>query len=138
MRQNERIIHVYEEPAGISGFGMLMLFCLIAAMTFALYIALDGKIPSAETSSAGEVYDSAIDAWRYKDTSGQFVHDAEVYIGESDKWVRYDEHGYMIKGWYTNENGTYYYDMVTGAMLKGAYVIDGLPYYFDDVTGVLK
>ena len=33
---------------------------------------------------------------------------------ESDggKWVRYDENGKMVKGWNTNENGTYYFDPI--------------------------
>lgn len=58
---------------------------------------------------------------------------------ESDggKWVRYDENGKMVKGWNTNENGTYYFDPITGAMAKGVVMIDGIRYWFDSRTGVL-
>lgn len=63
---------------------------------------------------------------------------------ETGKWVRYDENGRMIKGWYTNENGTYYYESITGTMMKGKICLP-VPncdeekymwYYFDEVTGV--
>ena len=142
--RNERVFRVgvrEEEPA--SGFLIFILVVILAAVlgVIAAYKVDLSSLPlpfGTNRQTGTEVYDSAIDGWRYKDISGEFVHDAEVYIEASDKWVRYDEHGYMVKGWYTNENGTYYYDLVTGAMLKGAYVIDGLPYYFDDVTGVLR
>ena len=42
----------------------------------------------------------------------------------------------MIKGWDTNDDGTYYFDLVTGAMTKGDATIDGLPCSFDTVTGI--
>ncbi len=42
----------------------------------------------------------------------------------------------MIKGWYTNDRGIYYYDPDTGAMQKGEVVIDDVPYYFDEITGI--
>ena len=42
----------------------------------------------------------------------------------------------MIKGWDTNDDGTYYFDLVTGAMIKGDATIDGLPCSFDTVTGI--
>lgn len=143
--RNERVFRVgvrEEEPA--SGSVIFILVVIVAAvlgMIAAFKVDLS-SLPFVSNSSGSktgtEVYDSAIDGWRYKDISGEFVHDAEVYLAEDDKWVRYDEHGYMVKGWYTNETGTYYYDLVTGAMLKGAYTIDGLPYYFDEVTGVMR
>ena len=43
----------------------------------------------------------------------------------------------MIKGWDTNENGTYYFDPVYGTMAKGTVVIDGTVYRFDRTTGML-
>ena len=52
------------------------------------------------------------------------------------KWVRYDENGHMIKGWNTNDNGTYYFDLTTGAMYKGKVIIDGVSCVFDDNTGI--
>jgi len=55
-----------------------------------------------------------------------------------EKWVRYDANGTMIKGWFTNENGTYYYDLVTGAMAKGQKDIDGQTYTFNEITGTLQ
>ena len=54
------------------------------------------------------------------------------------KWVRYDSTGQMIKGWYTLNGKTYYYDKTTGAMQKGTVTIDGNTYYFDEKTGVLQ
>ena len=52
------------------------------------------------------------------------------------KWVRYDANGHMVKGWNTNEKGTYYFDLVTGAMVKGMCTIDGIPCAFDTTTGI--
>ena len=59
---------------------------------------------------------------------------------ESDcgKWVRYDENGKMVKGWNTNENGTYYFDLITGAMAHGTVEINGKTCHFDEATGILK
>jgi glucan-binding YG repeat protein len=54
------------------------------------------------------------------------------------KWVRYDANGAMIKGWYTTNGKTYYYNLITGAMTKGTVTIDGKPYTFDSRTGVLQ
>ena len=42
----------------------------------------------------------------------------------------------MVKGWNTNEKGTYYFDLVTGAMVKGMCTIDGIPCAFDTTTAV--
>ena len=44
----------------------------------------------------------------------------------------------MVKGWQTTENGTYYFDMITGKMAKGTVKIDDKEYVFDDVTGILQ
>ena len=54
------------------------------------------------------------------------------------KWVRYDANGHMIKGWNTNSQGTYYFDLITGAMAKGTVVIDGITCVFDYNTGILQ
>ncbi len=65
------------------------------------------------------------------------------------KWVRYDEDGRMIKGWYrvkgdadehlypTQIGNIYYYDRQTGLMAKGTVVIDGVTYVFDETSGKL-
>ncbi len=58
--------------------------------------------------------------------------------GSTDgKWVRYDSEGAMVKGWYENENGRYYYDPVTGAMAKGKVEIEEKLILFDTVTGIM-
>lgn len=102
-----------------------------------------------------EIYDPETDAWYWLDAcyGGAVAKDKEVwfpYVYQSDietghnlegKWVRYDKDGRMIKGEYTNKNGTYYYDNITGKMIKYFAVktengIDYL-YYYDEVTGVM-
>ena len=42
----------------------------------------------------------------------------------------------MVKGWDTNENGTYYFEEVNGTMAKGIRIIDGKSYEFDKNTGI--
>jgi len=107
-----------------------------------------------------EIYDAASDAWYWLDNvqGGAKTINKDVYQeslagdwGEWSqtnedgtetrfgKWVRYNENGHMVKGWYTNEEGsTYFFDMVYGTMAKGAVWIDGEEYYFDPATGVLQ
>lgn len=86
-----------------------------------------------------EIYDPASDAWYWLDAAegGKMAVGKDVFQ-ESDggKWVRYDENGHMIKVWNSNENGVYYFDMVSGAMYKGDAIIDGIPCSFDIQTGV--
>ena len=50
----------------------------------------------------------------------------------------FDENGKMIKGWNTNENGTYYFDLITGTMAHGTVEINGKTCHFDEATGILK
>ena len=74
-----------------------------------------------------EIYDPGSQAWYWLDSiyDGKKAVSKEVYMPKSDagpwaehedgtgKWVRYDEYGHMIKGWYTNEAGnTYFYDPI--------------------------
>ena len=86
-----------------------------------------------------EVYDPSTDAWYWLDAvdNGKKAVNKDVYQ-ESDggKWVRYDDQGRMVKGWNTNEAGTYYFDGITGAMAKGSVVIDGVEHYFNEATGI--
>ena len=88
-----------------------------------------------------EIYDPESDAWYWldSDANGAKAVSKDVYQ-ESDggKWVRYDANGQMIKGWNTNENGTYYFDLVTGAMAHGTVEINGKTCHFDEATGILK
>ncbi len=101
-----------------------------------------------------EIYDPASDAWYWLDnvqagakTVGKDVYQDTPagewgeYIGEDGeyygKWVRYDENGCMVKGWNTNEQGTYYFHPLYGTMAKGMVEIDGVSYLFDEITGTL-
>lgn len=98
-----------------------------------------------------EIYDPESDAWYWLDNvqygakavnkdvyqeseAGQWAENKETGTG---KWVRYDENGHMVKGWDTNEKGTYYFDPIYGTMARGDVVIDGNAYIFDSVTGIL-
>ncbi len=95
-----------------------------------------------------EIFDPNTDAWYWldADAEGAVARNKEVWMpyifqdeeaGSTDgKWVRYDRYGEMIKGWYANDNGVYYYDLKTGAMLKGTHEINGKTYTFDAVTGI--
>ena len=95
-----------------------------------------------------EIYDPVSDAWYWLDAcyDGAVARDKEVWMpyvfqGVEDpegKWVRYDKYGAMIKGWYANDNGVYYYDLLIGAMLKGTHEINGKIYTFDELTGIRK
>ncbi len=94
-----------------------------------------------------EIYDPGTNAWYWLDNvqGGAKAVSKDVYqesqaddAGNMGKWVRYDANGLMIKGWSTNENGTYYFDPVYGTMIKGWRNINGVDYRFDDATGVLQ
>lgn len=67
--------------------------------------------------------------------AGPWAADPETGTG---KWVRYGSGGEMIKGWYSNSNGVYYYDLTFGTMARGTVVIEGVTYEFDSNTGILK
>ncbi len=94
-----------------------------------------------------EIFDPGSNAWYWLDNvqGGAKAVSKDVYqesqaddAGNMGKWVRYDAEGHMIKGWNTNENGTYYFDPVYGTMLKGWRNINGVDYRFDDATGILQ
>lgn len=111
-----------------------------------------------DTSYRGkEIYDPLTNAWYWLDSvqKGTFATSKDVYLPTNTaeyikdeaaygmdpskwKWVRYDDYGHMIKGWNTNANGTYYFDLITGAMAKGNVTIDGVTYHFDETSGVLQ
>ena len=110
-----------------------------------------------------EIYDPESDSWHWLDANngGAMAVDKEVWIpyvyqdekpgSTVGKWVRYDEDGRMIKGWYADGTKVYYYDLITGAMAKGDMhsvtwvdfrknpesMEKDLAYCFDDVFGTL-
>ena len=96
-----------------------------------------------------EIYDPVSDAWYWLDAvqGGKKAVSKDVYQESwagayadredgTGKWVRYDENGHMVKGWDETEDGTYYFDIETGAMAKGTTDIDGVSCRFDVYTGV--
>lgn len=86
-----------------------------------------------------EIYDPDSDAWYWLDANqgGAKAVSKDVYQETNGgKWVRYDAEGHMIKGWQTTDEGTYYFDPVTGAMAHGDIVVDGLPCSFDEASGI--
>ena len=99
----------------------------------------ENGVKQGTTGRGKEIYDPDSDAWYWLDANqgGAKAVNKDVYQESNDgKWVRYDANGHMIKGWDTNDDGTYYFDLVTGAMTKGDATIDGLPCSFDTVTGI--
>ncbi len=98
-----------------------------------------------------EIYDPDTDAWYWLDSvdNGKMAVSKDVYqesyagvyadrADGTEKWVRYDENGHMVKGWNVQNDNTYYFDLITGAMVKGNVQIDGKDYTFDTTTGVLQ
>ena len=99
----------------------------------------ENGVKQGTTGRGKEIYDPDSDAWCWLDANrgGAKAVSKDVYQeSNGGKWVRYDANGHMIKGWDTNDDGTYYFDFVTGAMTKGDATIDGLPCCFDTVTGI--
>jgi len=99
----------------------------------------ENGVKQGTTGRGKEIYDPDSDAWYWLDANqgGAKAVNKDVYQeSNGGKWVRYDTNGHMIKGWDTNDDGTYYFDLVTGAMTKGDATIDGLPCSFDTVTGI--
>ena len=99
----------------------------------------ENGVKQGTTGRGKEIYDPDSDAWYWLDANqgGAKAVSKDVYQeSNGSKWVRYDANGHMIKGWDTNDDGTYYFDLVTGAMTKSDATIDGLPCSFDTVTGI--
>ena len=99
----------------------------------------ENGVKQGTTGRGKEIYDPDSDAWYWLDANrgGAKAVSKDVYQeSNGGKWVRYDANGQMIKGWDTNDDGTYYFDLVTGAMTKSDATIDGLPCSFDTVTGI--
>ena len=112
---------------------------------------LQGYDPNNKEYRGKEIYDEDSNAWYWLDSvqGGTMAVSKDVYqesaAGQyadredgTGKWVRYDKNGHMVKGFDTNENGTYYFDSIYGAMVKGLQNINGVLYYFDQYTGVMQ
>ena len=97
-----------------------------------------------------EIYDPGTNAWYWLDAvdGGRMAKNKDVYLESwggqyadradgTGKWVRYDGNGHMVKGWDTDENGTYYFNPIYGTMENGKVVIDEKVLWFDDVTGIV-
>ena len=99
----------------------------------------ENGVKQGTTGRGKEIYDPDSDAWYWLDAKqgGAKAVNKDVYQeSNGGKWVRYDANGHMIKGWDTNDDGTYYFDLITGAMAKGDIVEDNLPCSFDTTTGI--
>ena len=117
-----------------------------SASTYTGWKTVNGKdywyengVKQGTTGRGKEIYDPDSDAWYWLDADqgGAKAVSKDVYQeSNGGKWVRYDANGHMIKGWDTNDDGTYYFDLVTGAMAKGDIVVDNLPCSFDTTTGI--
>ena len=116
------------------------------ASTYTGWKTVNGKdywyengVKQGTTGRGKEIYDPDSGAWYWLDANqgGAKAVSKDVYQeSNGGKWVRYDANGHMIKGWDTNDDGTYYFDLITGAMAKGDIVVDNLPCSFDTVTGI--
>ena len=101
----------------------------------------ENGVKQGTTGRGKEIYDPDSDAWYWLDAKqgGAKAVNKDVYQeSNGGKWVRYDANGHMIKGWDTNDDGTYYFDQVYGTMAKGIVTIDGNLYLFDVDTGVMQ
>ena len=101
----------------------------------------ENGVKQGTTGRGKEIYDPDSDAWYWLDANqgGAKAVSKDVYQeSNGGKWVRYDANGHMIKGWDTNDDGTYYFDQVYGTMAKGIVTIDGNLYLFDVDTGVMQ
>lgn len=92
------------------------------------------KYDTSNLSKVEDEYDGFLNAPQLT----QLPLATELGNHDGGKWVRYDANGRMIKGWDTNEEGTCYFDPVTGAMAHGTVEIDGKICQFDEATGILK
>ena len=99
----------------------------------------ENGVKQGTTGRGKEIYAPASAAWYWLDANqgGAKAVSKDVYQeSNGGKWVRYDANGHMIKGWYTQDGKTWYYDLTTGAMYKGWHTIEGSTYHFDETTGV--
>lgn len=85
--------------------------------------------------------------YQYKDYSGLIIQEGFIAHGEATRfyrnwrmqrgWIDYngtryylDGAGNLVRGWYTDETGTYYLNPADGSIARGQCNIGGLDYYF--------
>lgn len=82
------------------------------------------------------IYDPESDAWYCLDSNNKGAKVKNKVTRCQGRIQQFADDGKMVKGWYTDEAGTYYYDPVTGGRVRGTISINGVTYVFDD-NGVL-
>ena len=97
----------------------------------------DGSID--ESYRGKEIFDGTGWYWLDNVQKGAKAMNKAVYQESSGgKWVRYNQYGTMLKGWQVLDDGTFYFDLITGAMQKGTFVENGETYFFNETTGRLS
>ncbi len=91
---------------------------------------LTDRIKEMEFESGTWIQDS--NGWRFKFASGEFATNTVVYSVGQGYYM--DSDGYMIKGWYTAEDGSKYFGDSSGALFAGWKKIQDKWYYFDVST----
>lgn len=105
--------------------------------TNGLYVK-DGKTYFYENGIMARNKEAVVNGqWKWFDADGTMAVSKDVYLATGNKWVRYNANGDMVKGWDTNQNGTYYFDLITGEMYKGVKKINNKFYYFYQITGIM-
>lgn len=137
----------YDDPQGVLGDGVVRGREIYDQGTNAWYwldSCYDGKkacskevwVPYVFSAEAGWTYQQMAEVASMCGDMTQQVLDGMV--SRRGKWIRYDDQGRLIIGWYTTPEGkTYYYDPITGLMAKGYVTLGGVTYHFDEITGIL-
>lgn len=109
-----------------------------------------GVTPTGKTQSTGAPAGSVTGSWtqaangKWLFAAGRTYADEWAYINNpyasagqpAASWFRFDPDGFMVVGWYTDNDGNIYYlnpisDGTQGQMLTGWQYIDGAWYYFN-------
>ena len=110
--------------------------------------------PLSNQAKAGWKRDN--NGWWYSLKSGEYLDNGQYILNE--RWYRFDKRGYMVTGWYFNNQGNYweYYDPINGdqkfgwlyinekwymlgfKMYTGYHYIGNEHYYFDPINGDMK
>lgn len=110
------------------------------------------KLPSYVVSG-GTWVQNTVGKWLFTDSNRTYANEwgaihnpyANISIGQSPfNWFRFDQEGFMMTGWYTDEKGDLFYlnpvsDNTLGRMMTGWYWIKGADgvercYYFNEVS----